>query len=201
MFGTKKDRGVVALTIEFNLTAIGKWLNDNGETKDIEKMNKFWDEYSEVIQRYHIDVLPNGQVSDMYFHREKGVITNVDGGIDYLRNVDNNLKSFLKNTKIEVLAWGSLRQSVSLRVNEKNILFAPVDEIIELQKDRKLKNGKLDLFAEPQKIKVPISFDDDNQPKEFAEVWRISRSPNSVGYQNALGSVSASTELLSALEY
>ncbi|MGB2580337.1 MAG: hypothetical protein WBC83_01450, partial [Minisyncoccia bacterium] len=151
MFGTKKDRGVVELVIEFNLAAISKWLNNNGETKDIEKIDNDWGEYA-VVRSYHIDVLPNGQVSDMYFHRQKGIIANIFGGTDYLRNINEDLKKFLKNTKIETLSWSPQREGLSLSVNEKTILSVPLDEIIELQINRRLKNGRLDLFGEAQKI-------------------------------------------------
>ncbi|MCR4312539.1 MAG: hypothetical protein NUV56_04625, partial [Candidatus Uhrbacteria bacterium] len=63
MFGSKprEDRRVVELAIEFNLTAIGKWLADSGSIAEIEKMEKDWKD--STIRSYYIDVLPNGQTS------------------------------------------------------------------------------------------------------------------------------------------
>lgn len=191
MFNTKKDRNVVELAIEFNLTAISRWLGENGEIKDIEKIEKDWG--SDAIKMsYWIDVLPSGQNSDMYYHRKKGVMSGNVGGIDFLKNVDKNLEYFLKNSEIKMIEWRILGDTLGLVVNKKLILLAPIGEIVELQVNRVLKNGGNVMDGE-KKIKVPISFDDQKNPKEFMEIWRGSNSDRSIGFSNALGSVSAST--------
>ena len=153
-----------------------------------EKMEKDWKD--SVIQSYYIDVLPSGKVSDMYFHRKKGVISNNIGGIDYLENINESSKRFTE--KIQVLAWESWREFLSLRVNKKPILLVPVAEIVELQVNGTLKKGGHPR-EEEQKIKVPFSFHDNGQPKELIEILRHSASSRSVGFSNALGSVAAST--------
>lgn len=191
MFKVKKDRNVVELAIEFNLTAINKWLGDFGEIKDIEKIEKDW-AVDAVKMSYWIDVLPSGQNSDMYYHRKKGVISGNVGGIDFLENVDKNLEFFLKNSEIKILEWRIMGDTLGLAVNKKLILLAPIVEIVELQVNRVLKNGSTVLDGE-SKIKVPISFDDQKNPKEFMEIWRSSNSNRSIGFSNALGCVSAST--------
>ena len=53
VFRSKKDRHVVELAIEFNLSAIHEWLDKGGEIKDTEKMAKDWDSDA-VIQSYFI---------------------------------------------------------------------------------------------------------------------------------------------------
>ncbi len=107
--------------------------------------------------------------------------------------IDENIKSFLKNTNIERLHWNFWRESIILDVNQKSILIAPLAELAKLQGSGKFAKGGY--FEKEQKIKVPISYESatSNQPKEFIEVWRGSNSPRSVGYRNALASVSGST--------
>jgi hypothetical protein len=190
MFGQKKDRKVVELTIVFNLSAISKWLDTNSEIEDIEKLEKDWDGDA-VKLSYYIDVLPNGQSGDMYYHRKKGIISGNVSGIDFLENVDQSLKSFLKDNKIHVLAWKPWRQFMRLDVNNKPILLVPIEEIVELQINR-LKNGG-SVRDEEKKIKVPILFNEQNNPKKFIEIWRGSPSDLSVGFHNALAWVSASS--------
>jgi len=192
MFNNKKDRQLVELVIEFNLTAIGKWLDDNGEIEDIEKIEKNWKD--SMIQRYFIDMMPNGQNSDMYFHRGRGVISSNIGGVDCFENAPVSMQNFCRRNKILSLQWGSWRQYISLRVNNKPILLAPLTDLAELYVDGELKKGGYPKDDE-QKIKVPISFEsaESKQPKAFIEIWRGSPSSQSVGYSSALGSVSAST--------
>jgi len=192
VFRSKKDRHVVELAIEFNLSAIHEWLDKGGEIKDTEKMAKDWDSDA-VIQSYFIDVLPNGNMSDMYFHRRKGIISSNVGGVDYFENVDENLKRFLNNTKIERLSWNYWRTSLGLTANQKPVLCVPLAELAKLQVAGEFEKGGY--FEKAQKIKVPISYESafENKPKEFIEVWRASNSPRSVGYKNALASVAAST--------
>ena len=199
MFKQTKDKQVIGLTIEFNLSAISEWLNSSGQSKGVDKKNNYRNTKDPMFLRYYIDVLPNGQMSDMYFHRQKGIVSNNLGGIDYLENVSDDLKRFLKNTKIEILHWDHWRDFIALDVNRKLILSVPINEIAELQElvsgaDTLTKKGWLaKYFEKKQKIKVPISFDSDNQPKEFMEVWRSRNSPQSIRYKNALATVSAST--------
>ncbi|MCK5027713.1 MAG: hypothetical protein KAS07_04805 [Candidatus Pacebacteria bacterium] len=191
MFNTKKDRYIIELAIEFNLSAINKWLNKSGKEEDIAKISKDWGN-DDVWLNYYIDVLPSGQSSDMYHHRKRGVISNNVGGTDFLENVDQNIEHFLKSSNIKMLAWEPWREFLSLEVNKKLILLAPVEEFVELQVNRVLKNGGSPKDEE-KKIKVPISFDDQNNPEELIEIWRGSASNRSVGFSNALCSISAST--------
>ena len=184
MFGTKKDRYIVNLVIEFNLTAIDKWLNGGGEIKDIEKIKKDWK--STINKSYRIDVLPNER--DMYFHREKNIIDNGLKGTDFLHNTDEDIKSFVKNTKIKKLEWAYWRQYIGLRVNDKPILLAPMVEMAELQIAGEL--SKESFYGEENKVKVAYSFDSNNKPKEFEVIWRWAR-PKGVRYDNALGQVRA----------
>lgn len=190
MFKSKKDRYVVELAIKFNLSEIDKWLDKSGKIKDIKKPPKDFNG-DDVWLSYYIDVLPNGQSSDMYYHRKKGVVSANYGGIDYLKNVDKNIEYFLKNSKIERLSWSGWREFIGLDVNQKLILNAPVEEIVELQVNGVLKNGG-SLRDKEKKIKVPVSFDDQNNPKKFMEAWRISPSARSIIFSNALGSISVS---------
>ncbi len=183
MFGTKKDRQIVELEIEFNLTAINKWLDKDGELEDIEKM-KDWNAGDSVVEKYCIDVLPNGQRNVMYFHRKKGVFSGSVGGHDIPKGAG----------KIEELEWYEWREFLSVAVNRKLILSVPVREIVELHVAGKLlkdSGNYLDQLKE-QKIEVPVLFDDENQPKGFVNVWRRSAS-KFVCYRNTLGSVTAST--------
>ena len=87
MFNTKKDRMVVEVTIEFNITAIGEWLKAGGKFEDIDKIKR--EEYGgwkdAVTQKYVIDMLPIGQESNAYYHRGKGVISQNISGIVPLR--------------------------------------------------------------------------------------------------------------------
>lgn len=191
MFNTKKDRQIVELCIEFNLTAIDKWLDKSGKVEDIEKIPKDWNS-DDVKLSYYIDILPNGQSGDMYFHRKKSVISGNVGGIDFLENVDEELEYYFRDSKIKVLAWRPWRQFIGLDVNKEPILLAPVEEIVELQANGVLKNPGT-IKDEDKKIQVPTLFDDHNNPQRFTEIWRGSASNRSVGFSNALGSVSAST--------
>jgi hypothetical protein len=204
MFGSKKDRYIVNLVIGFNLTAIDKWLNGGGEMKNIEKIEKDWKHT--INKSYRIDVLPNGR--DMYFHREKNLIDNRVDGIDFLENASEDIKRFVKNSKIEKLEWSYWRQYISLRVNDKPILLAPIVEMAELQIAGKL--SKEDLFGMDRKtsdlienkVKVAYSFDSNNKPKEFEEIWRWANAQG-VCYDNALGQVRAfvSDNTFGVIEY
>ena len=209
MFKSKRDRKIVELVIEFNLGAISKWLTDKGGIEDIEKIDKKCKDC--VIRSYRIDVLPNGETNDMYFHREKGLISNSIGGIDYinksnegierfrggtmvgLQNVGDSAKRIVEDIKIWSLSWSRWRQFLSLEANKIPILLVPVEEFAILQTGGKLDNHSKTLGREERAIQVPVSFSDDGKPKDHIEVLRSSASSESVSYHNALASVSAST--------
>ena len=196
MFGIKKDRMVVGITIEFNITAIGEWLKAGAKFEDIDKIKreKYGAWKDAVVQKYVIDMLPIGQTSDAYFHRNKGVISQNIGGIDFLENANGDVKYIAeKEAKIGVLQWDMWRGCLGLKANKNLILLTPpLTEVVELATTGKLSNpgGVRD---EDTKIKVPISFDDNNKPKEFLEIWRGSASDRSLGYGNGLAHVSFST--------
>ena len=196
MFNFKKDRVVVEVTIEFNITAIGEWLKTGGKFEDIDKIKreKYGAWKDAVTQKYVIDMLPIGQTSDAYFHRNKGVISQNIGGIDFLENANRDVKYIAeKEAKISVLQWEMWRGCLGLKANKNLILLTPpLTEVVELETKGVLSKpgGVRD---EDTKIKVPVSFNDDRSPKEFMEIWRGSASDRSLGYGNALAHVSFST--------
>lgn len=203
----KKDRHVIELIIKFNLTTINEWLN-NGNKKnkinkveDFEENEKHWDILTnDIIRSYYIDVLPNGQNSDMYFHREKGVFSENISGDDLLENVDEKTKLFIENTKIENLSWSFWHQYLTFDVNTFNpdnvggLLFSiPLEKIVELQSSGRVKHHTEYtnlLLRDTKKIKVPVSFDSANQPKKSIEVWEIVDNQKVVKYSNTFCSVS-----------
>lgn len=195
MFNTKKDRRVVEIEIAFNITAIGEWLKAGGKFEDIDKIKReeFGAWKDAVTQIYRIDMLPIGQTSDAYFHRNKGVISQNIGGIDFLENAKEDVKYIAeKEAKIGVLQWEIWRGCLGLKANKNLILLTPpLAEVVELEINGGLTNPG-SLRDEDVKIKVPTSFDDQNKPKEFMEIWRGSASKESLGFGNALGHVSFS---------
>lgn len=196
MFNTKKDRRVVEIIIEFNITAIGEWLKGGGKLEDIHKIKReefgAWGDV--VTQKYEIDMLPIGQTSNAYFHRNKGVISQNIGGIDYFENDEDAIVLFArKEAKIEVLQWEMWRGCLGFKANKNLIMLTPsLSEVLELEMTGKLSNAG-SVRSEDVKIKVPFSFDNNNMPKEFMEIWRGSASERSVGYGNALVNVAFST--------
>ena len=196
MFNTKKDRRVVEIEIAFNITAIGEWLKAGGKFEDIDKIKReeFGAWKDAVTQTYIIDMLPIGQTDNAYFHRNKGVISQNIGGIDFLENAKEDIKYIAqKEAKIGVLQWEMWRGCLGLKANKNLILLTPpLTEVAELETKGVLSNpGRV--RDEDTKIKVPFSFDDNNNPKEFMEIWRGSASDRSLGYGNALAHVSFST--------
>lgn len=215
MFKSKKDRQIVEITIEFNLTAINKWLGDDSDIKDIEKIDKNWEDC--FVRLYNIDVLPNGENSDMYFHREKNIISNNIGGTDYLEGsesglirMEKNVKyvskfsydeisrdeaiGFLKNkNEIHTISWRRWREFISFEINQKPILLVPIEEFGILMLGGKLNNESKTIGREERFIDVPVLFSENNQPTEQIKVLRSSSTNDSVGYSNALCSVAAST--------
>ena len=196
MFNFKKDRVVVEVTIEFNITAIGEWLKAGGKFEDIDKIKreKYGAWKDAVTQKYVIDMLPIGQTSDAYFHRNKGVISQNIGGIDFLENANRDVKYIAeKEAKISVLQWEMWRGCLGLKANKNLVLLTPpLTEVVELETKGVLSKPGW-VKDEDTKIKVPVSFDDNNNPKEFMEIWRGSASDRSLGYGNALAHVSFST--------
>lgn len=196
MFNTKKDRRVVEIIIEFNITAIGEWLKAGSKFEDIDKIKreKYGAWKDAVTQKYVIDMLPIGQTSNAYFHRNKGVISQNIGGIDFLENAKEDVKYIAeKEAKIGVLQWEMWHGCLGLKANKNLILLTPpLTEVVELETKGVLSKpgGVRD---EDTKIKVPVSFNDDKSPKEFMEIWRGSASDRSLGYGNALAHVSFST--------
>ena len=197
MFNTKKDRRTVEIAIEFNVTAIGEWLKAGGKFEDIDiiKREKYGAWKDAVTQKYVIDMLPIGQTSNAYFHRNKGVISQNIGGIDFLENANSDVKYIAqKEAKIGILAWEMWRGCLGVKANKNLILLTPpLAEVVELETEGVLSRKPVDIRAEDTKIKVPVSFDDNNNPKEFMEIWRGSASDRSLGYGNALAHVSFST--------
>ncbi|MFZ2303679.1 MAG: hypothetical protein WAV98_02715 [Minisyncoccia bacterium] len=196
MFNTKKDRRVIEIEIAFNITAIGEWLKAGGKFEDIDKIKReeFGAWKDAVTQIYIIDMLPIGQISNAYFHRNKGVISQNIGGIDFLENAKEDIKYIAqKEAKIGVLSWDMWRGCLGLKAHKNLILLTPpLIEVVELETKGVLSKpgGVRD---EDVKIKVPVSFNDDKSPKEFMEIWRGSASDRSLGYGNALAHVSFST--------
>ena len=150
-------------------------------------------------------MLPIGKSDNAYYHRNKGVISQNIGGIDFLENAKENIKYIAeKEAKIGMLSWHMWRGCLSLTVQgnaQQNmiLLTPPLTEVVELEttgKLRKHEKASGDLrkaMTEEIEIDVPYSFDDNNNPKEFMKVWRGSSSSKSLGYGNALGHVSFST--------
>jgi len=196
MFNTKKDRRVIEIEIAFNITAIGEWLKSGGKFEDIDKIKReeFGAWKDAVTQIYRIDMLPIGQTSNAYFHRNKGVISQNIGGIDFLENANEDIKYIAqKESKIGVLSWDMWRGCLGLKAHKNLILLTPpLTEVVELETTGVLSKPGF-IKDEDTKVKVPVSFDDNNKPKEFMEVWRGSASDRSLGYGNALGHVSFST--------
>lgn len=147
MFNTKKDRRVVEIEIEFNITAIGEWLKAGGKFEDIDKIKreKYGAWKDAVTQKYVIDMLPIGQTSNAYFHRNKGVISQNISGFDYLENAKEDIKYIAqKEAKIGKLSWDMWRGCLSLGVEsktERSMIFMtpPLTEVIELEATGKLK--------------------------------------------------------------
>lgn len=179
------------------MTAISEWLKAGGNFEGIANLERDWQ--NGVIQKYVIDMFPIGKMSNAYLHRNKSVISQNIAGIDFLDDAKQDLKYLAKGAKIEALAWEMWRGCLVLRVNKNSIMLTPpLAEVVELETQGKLSNPG-SYSAEDTKIKVPVSFDENNQPKKFIEVWRGSASDTSLGYGNALGHVSFSTRNLKVL--
>jgi len=191
MFGIKeKDRHVIEVVIKFNITAINEWLENGGKLKQIEKIKRA-SNLEDKIQSYHIDVLPNGKESDMYFHRKTGLFSENIAGSDLL----NDDVEHATAGKIEVLSWNLSHASLVLAVNRELILIAPTTEIVELQTRGELKDWNwADILGKEKgikKIPVPLSFDKDGKPEKSMGIYRTSYDRRAVEYSNVLGSISA----------
>jgi hypothetical protein len=179
MFQSKRDRMAVELGIEINLNILDQWIASNGEIEDIalsEKESDITDEiYHRRTQKFCIDILPNGQRSEIFFDRTKVAFSNsFDGYAD------------LQDNFIE---WSVWRQYIFIKINEKPVLVAPVDELVNLQYYGDLKGGFVNYGHTDQVIQVPIEFDGD-VPKRFINVLRDTLLFNrGVCYRNALASI------------
>ncbi len=201
IFNFQGDRRVVALTIEFNLLAISEWLKSGASEKSgreywdaIEKIEK---EKFDVIRDYHIDVLPNGKASDMYFHRAKGIISNqIDG---WEANIDGER---WYADKVEMLEWYYWRNFLDLRANDKSILLVPLTDFGDLQMYGKIRNlGVVKEYGESELVKVPVRFvPNGDRALEFTHVSRTISHRQGVGYENALASVYAQSSGLMGRE-
>jgi hypothetical protein len=196
MFNLKKDRKVVEITIEFNITAISKWLKAGAKIEEIDKIDNVWK--NSITQTYMIDMLPIGDNTDAYYHRAKNIINQNISGRDTLKNIDEQTKSYIVRLAPEIknLTWNLWRGSLCLNVwalgQDHPIFLSPsMDELVELHTKGEISNRKA-LGHESSKISVPISYNDDNTPREFMEIHRSSTCSQSVGYHNGLGSVSFS---------
>jgi hypothetical protein len=138
-------------------------------------------------------VLPNGQSGDMYYHRNKGIISGNVGGIDFLGNAPVSMQNFCKRSGIELIEWGRWREYLSLSVNKKLILIVPIEEFGILQLGGKLSSERKTLGREITTVKVPFSFDDQGKPKEFMEIERSTNNDKAIGFGNGLGWISGST--------
>ena len=69
-------------------------INPLDQFEDIDKIKreKYGAWKDAVTQKYVIDMLPIGQTSNAYFHRNKGVISQNIGGIDFLENANGDVK-------------------------------------------------------------------------------------------------------------
>lgn len=147
-------------------------------------------------------MFPIGKSDNAYYHRNKNVISQNICGIDFLKKDesfvswnDENVTYVTKN-KIGLLEWGIWHGGLALYADKNAILLTPpFTELRELEAGTLPRPNKKTFGAgvEDTRIKVPISFDDNNNPKEFMDVWRGSQNENSLGYGNALGHVSFST--------
>lgn len=198
-FKPKSDRRVLEITIEFNLEAISKWLNLGGKFEDIEKIPRDWK--NPVSKKYVIDMLPIGEESNAYLHRNLGVISQNIAGVDFLDAVNGNEKYFTKDKDVEMLSWdlhgGRFRLIVDYK-EKGNVIFLtpPLTEVIELENTGKLKphekssNDLRKAMTEEIEIPIPCSDGKNNEPIEYAKVWRYSGNNKFLRYSNALGRVS-----------
>ena len=198
MFNTKKDRGVVEITIEFNIGEIGTWLKKGAKFEDINKIERStrWD----IKKKYVIDMFPIGKSDNAYFHRNKGLISQNIAGIDFLKKDESFVSwndenvTYITKDKVGVLEWGIWHGGLALYADENPILLTPpLTELRELETEGVLSSKRSGFKDEDTKIKVPVSFDDNNDPKEFMEIWRGSANKRALGYGNALAHVSFST--------
>lgn len=206
MFNIKPDRQVVEITVEFNMFDILDWLKSGARPEDIGKIDRNWGH--NMVQKYVIDMLPIGKTSNAYFHRGKGLISQKIAGIDYLNNADEETKFFAKKQKLEALEWsiwnGCLLLMIHVDGQRKIISATPVlMEVIELEKTGKIKDSRNSLRDEDIKISVPISLNEEGNPKDSIDMWKwyAILGQSSVSYGNGLGRISFSSSLLFEVEY
>lgn len=198
MFNTK-DRQVVEICIEFNITAIIDWLKSGGKFEDIDqiKREEFGSWGNATTQKYLIDMIPIGKNSNVYYHRRKNLISQNISGIDFLGTLGEETKFFLKRAGVQALEWRQRKGSLLLMIHTEKggelILTTPLlTEVVELETKGGLSNPG-SLQNEDQKMKTAVSFNQDGTPREYMEIWRGSASSQSLGYGNGLGHISFST--------
>ena len=201
MFKTKTelDRRIIEISIRFNLTGIFKWLEAGAKREDIIKIDR--DYGDSFIKSYIIDMIPIGKTSNAFYHRGKGLISESLDGIDDLRNLDEESKSYLKKQSLDTLnlQWRILQGQLELiiTVNEKVYIIAvtPIlTEVAELESTGEIKSSKESSDNDDIKISVPISFNKDGSIKDSIDMWKSYAflGHSSVSYHNGLGSVSFS---------
>lgn len=196
MFNTKPDRRVVEITIQFNMSGIFDWLKSGGKSEDIDKIDRNWG--NTITQKYIIDMLPIGKTSNAYYHRSKGLISQNLGGVDYFGTADEEMKLYTEDLGLGALEWsiwkGCLLLMIQVNGNRKIICATPaLTEVVDLETKGRINNTG-SLRDDDIKMCVPISLDDQGNPKDFIDTWKwygiVGNS--SVGYGNGLGRASFS---------
>lgn len=202
MFKKQQPKYIIEFQIDFNLSEVANWLKEGGNIKNLGKEEPHWygkvieDWRSPLLNSYIIDVVPSSLGIDSYYHRRAGRITNNIGGIDYLGNAPEHIRNFCEENDIHKFEWSLWRQYISVSVNDKLALIAPLDKFVELQVNQTL---SLDSFIGDAikkgnlKLDVPVSFNDDGAVKETIPVWHGTASSKSIGYLNDIVSISGHT--------
>jgi hypothetical protein len=179
MFKSRSDRNVVTLLMEVNLVALESWLRRDSDIEDINFAQESQQQETELSPRYleyYIDILPRGEKSEMYFDRAKAAFSNYFDGYAPLGADERYF-----------LEWGIWREYISIKIDGKPVILAPIQEVVDLQRRAKLKEqGEVNDFRPEQKIQVPIEFDGD-EPRRFISVVRsFDFLSNSIVYRNEI---------------
>ncbi|TSC79131.1 MAG: hypothetical protein G01um101425_768 [Candidatus Peregrinibacteria bacterium Gr01-1014_25] len=197
MFGHKKDRHVVELIVQFNLTAIDTWLHDGAKIENIE-VGKKW-QTEDIIKSYFVDILPSGNNSLIFFHRESKKFANSLAASDWiniedLMKVKSSSKSHGKKNEIQGFEWEFWHDFICTYVHVNGtrayLLAAPFDEIYRLHTVGELETKKFE--GDSNVIEVPSRWDEKGG-YDYKNSLKIQRRCNqrSVGYSNSLACVSA----------
>ncbi len=212
------DSHLVNLTIEFNVDRINDFIKRNGKITDKSLIDEGEEKdlsHSSLKKTYNIDILPNGK-NDIFFHRSKSAFSHIISGYDYFDNSDGNVSVYIRNkiknksTKIRKFSWERWREFLSVKVTflgkrgemeQTLVALVPIWEIGLLMTDGEFKD-LISFDRKREKIKVPISFDSNNEPKEFIEMWKcIGGTGNWITYSNSLVTVSAAVPTACEEEY